>query len=79
MIGFLIEEYLEQHQINIKAFANRLGFTERQVRNWINRKSIPRRFSAECLLILFLTSQKLERELYIRYFWDIWRLEQNMK
>jgi len=79
MIGFLIEEYLEQHQIKIKAFANRLGFTERQVRNWINRKYLPRRFSAECILILFLASQKSDHKLYIRYFWDIWRLEQNMK
>lgn len=77
MIAYLIDEYISQHNIYRKDFADKLGFNEKTVCNWTKRRQVPTYFSAQCLLDLFTAdiTDVNEKLIYEETFWWIWETE----
>ena len=76
MIAYLLQNYLYQKQITVKALAKKLGFSERQVGNWLRGKYVPVRFSAECICHLLLQEiNPIHHREYNALFWALWNTE----
>jgi hypothetical protein len=76
MIAYLVNEYLSQHEMSLQTMAKKLGFSDKQVRHWSRGKHIPYKFSAECLVSLFLRDIAEKHKLeYESVFWHVWKLD----
>ena len=76
MIAYLVNEYLSQHDMTIQTMAKKLGFSDKQVRHWTRGLHVPYRFSAECLVTLFMKDIAEEhKRQYESAFWDVWKLD----
>ena len=80
MISYLIKDYMRSRGLTLKDFSQQLGFSDRQIRDWINLKVMPKEFAASCLCSLFTKGHTAEhKQRFERLFWDAWRQEQQLR
>lgn len=76
MIAWLLQEYMSQKNLNLNEITSKLGFHQKIVWNWLHLKHCPNKFSAQCILDLFIKEKNQnEVEQYKEYFWKIWNID----